>query len=122
MPTVHVAPAPGGLGGALAVPGDKSIAHRTLLLGALADGPTTVRGLPSGGDVRSSLEAVRALGARVSDAGDVVTIEGRGADLGAGGPHAIDCGNSGTTMRLVAGLAAGVATETVLDGDASLRR
>src|SRR5579862_1539427 len=123
MAVVHVAPPAAGLAGTLSVPGDKSIAHRALVLGALADGTTTVRGLPSGGGVRSTRGAVRVLGARVDDAGDgVVTIGGAGPALGNGGPHAVDCGNSGTTMRLVAGLAASASAETTLDGDASLRR
>jgi 3-phosphoshikimate 1-carboxyvinyltransferase len=116
---VRVGPPARGLRGTARVPGDKSIAHRAVLLGALADGATTVRGLPAGADVRSTLGAVRALGARVTEAADTVRIEGPAT------PPArctIDCGNSGTTMRLVAGVAAGGAGEVVLDGDASLRR
>jgi 3-phosphoshikimate 1-carboxyvinyltransferase len=104
------------------VPGDKSVAHRALLLGALADGTTRVTGFPGGADVLSTLGAVRALGAEAERAGDVVQIVGRGPALGSPGTTRIDCGNSGTTMRLVAGLAAGGPGEVALDGDASLRR
>ena len=122
MADVRVGPPAAGLTGAVAVPGDKSIAHRALLLGALASGTTRVTGFPGGADVLSSLGAMRALGARIERDGQVVEIEGRGAALGADGRVAIDCGNSGTTMRLTAGLVAGRAGTVVLDGDGSLRR
>ncbi len=119
---VRVAPPSHGLRGSLALPGDKSIAHRALLLGALAEGTTTVTGFPGGGDVLSTLGAVRALGARTERRGDVVHVEGAGTALGGTGRVEVDCGNSGTTMRLVAGLVAGGGGTVVLDGDASLRR
>ena len=119
---VHVAPPPAGLRGTIAVPGDKSIAHRALLFGALAEGETVVSGFPGGADTLSTLGAVRALGAAAEQKGDVVRIEGRGLALGRDLELQIDCGNSGTTMRLVAGLAAGVPGHVVLDGDASLAR
>src|SRR5207249_3325492 len=122
MASVRVGPPPAGLAGVLRVPGDKSIAHRGLLLGAIAEGTTTVTNFPSGADVRSSLLAVRALGVPVEQAGDTVHIHGRGPDLAAGGEYAVDCGNSGTTMRLGAGLVAGGQGRVVFDGDASLRR
>ena len=118
---VRVRPPARGLRGALAVPGDKSIGHRALLLGALADGTTTVTGFSGGADVRATLGAVRTLGARATEAAGVVRIEGAGLDLGAAGVAAIDCANAGTTMRLVAGLAAGHPGTVVLDGDVSLR-
>jgi len=122
MASVRVGPPPRGLAATLGVPGDKSIAHRALLLGALAEGTTTVSGFPGGGDVLSSLGAMRALGARIARAGDAVRIEGAGSRLGSGGRVVIDCGNSGTTMRLTAGLVAGGPGTVVLDGDHSLRR
>lgn len=122
MPALRVAPPRAGLRGTLGVPGDKSIAHRALLLGALAEGTTTVTGFSAGTDVLSTLGAVRALGARAERTGDRVTIVGRGPALGVSGEVAIDCGNSGTTMRLGAGLIAGGPGTVVLDGDASLRR
>jgi len=122
MATVRVGPPPRGLAATLGVPGDKSIAHRALLLGALAEGTTTVSGFPGGADVLSSLGAIEALGARIARAGDAVRIEGAGSRLGSGGRVVIDCGNSGTTMRLTAGLVAGGPGTVVLDGDGSLRR
>jgi 3-phosphoshikimate 1-carboxyvinyltransferase len=119
---IRVAAPKRGLTGEVTVPGDKSIAHRALLLGALAEGTTVVTGFPGGADVVSSLGAVRALGARGERAGEVVRIEGTAGRLGPSGTTAVDCGNSGTTMRLLSGLVAAGEGTTVLDGDDSLRR
>ncbi|HZP41278.1 MAG TPA: 3-phosphoshikimate 1-carboxyvinyltransferase [Candidatus Binatia bacterium] len=118
----RVGPPRGGLRGTVDVPGDKSIAHRALLLGALAEGATTIHRFPGGADVLSTLGAVRALGAGAERRGDTVRVEGRGSALGPPGDVRVDCGNSGTTMRLGAGLVAGGPGCVVLDGDASLRR
>src|SRR6185503_21232198 len=112
----------GALAGTTPVPGDKSIAHRALLLSALANGVSTIRGFPGGADVRATLGAIRALGAPADWQGDVVRIDGRGLALGDGVDTAIDCGNSGTTMRLATGLVAAIAGRRTLDGDGSLRR
>jgi 3-phosphoshikimate 1-carboxyvinyltransferase len=103
------------------VPGDKSIAHRAVLFNAAARGHARIRGLPDGGDVRSSLAAVRALGCSVREEPAALVIEGRALRFVAPA-HPIDCGNSGTTMRLLAGLLAGAGVEATLDGDMSLRR
>ena len=119
---VRVSAARGPLLGSTAVPGDKSIAHRALLLGALADGTSTIRGFPGGADVRATLGAIRALGATADWDGDVVRIVGQGLGLGTGVDATLDCANSGTTMRLTTGLVAAVAGRRTLDGDASLRR
>jgi 3-phosphoshikimate 1-carboxyvinyltransferase len=113
----------GPLRGELRVPGDKSISHRALMLGAVAEGVTTVRGLAPGADVRSTAGCLRALGVEIRDiAPGAVEIEGRGL----GSLHApegpLDCGNSGTTMRLLAGLLAGEPVEATLEGDLSLMR
>lgn len=122
MRAVRVAPPPAGLRGTAVVPGDKSLAHRALLLGALAEGTTVVTGFPGGADVLSTLGAVRTLGARVARQDGTVRVEGAGAALGRDARVTVDCGNSGTTMRLGAGLVAGVPGTVTLDGDASLRR
>ncbi|MEA2666230.1 MAG: 3-phosphoshikimate 1-carboxyvinyltransferase [Candidatus Eremiobacteraeota bacterium] len=104
----------------LRVPGDKSIAHRVLMLAALAHGTSRLRGLPAGLDVRSTRRALEALGVALRDEGDAVVVEGRGGTFAApAGP--VDCGNSGTTMRLLAGILATRALSVTLDGDASLR-
>ncbi len=104
--------------GAVRVPGDKSISHRALLLGALAPGTSTVSGLSDGEDVARTRAAVEALGARVADADGAVTVTG-----GALHPPAasLDLGNSGTGLRLLLGVAAGLTGATTLTGDASLR-
>ncbi len=113
--------APGGpLVGGISVPGDKSISHRVLMLAALADGTSTVRGLSDGGDVACTRRIVEALGAGVVDVDDD-TISVRGGSLGAV-DHPLDVGNSGTGIRLLAGLLAGLPFRSVLDGDASIRR
>jgi 3-phosphoshikimate 1-carboxyvinyltransferase len=114
--------AAGPLLGSATVPGDKSIAHRALLLAALADGTSTIRGFAGGADVRATLGAMRALGAPIEWRDDTVRVVGQGLALGRGVDTTLDCANSGTTMRLASGLVAAVAGRRVLDGDASLRR
>jgi 3-phosphoshikimate 1-carboxyvinyltransferase len=105
------------LSGRVRVPGDKSVSHRALLLGALAGGVSHVRGLSDGDDVARTAAALQALGGRVED--------GR-ISAGPGGLHApdgpLDVGNSGTTMRLLAGVVAARPWTTALTGDASLSR
>ncbi|HWA20857.1 MAG TPA: 3-phosphoshikimate 1-carboxyvinyltransferase [Caulobacterales bacterium] len=110
----------GPLRGVARVPGDKSISHRALILGALADGVTEVGGLLEGEDVLATAEAMRAFGAHVERLGDGRwRIEGRGGLVKPAGT--IDCGNSGTGARLIMGAAAGFPIEAAFDGDASLR-
>ncbi|MCG8469446.1 MAG: 3-phosphoshikimate 1-carboxyvinyltransferase, partial [Gemmatimonadetes bacterium] len=108
----------------LRVPGDKSISHRAILIGSLASDASLIRGLSDGVDVRRSIAVMRALGARIDTEpepnGGLTARIGAGAGLeGPGAP--LDCGNSGTTARLVAGILAGLGLEATLDGDASLR-
>jgi 3-phosphoshikimate 1-carboxyvinyltransferase len=107
--------------GHLVVPGDKSISHRAVLLGAVCDGETRVSGFGRSADTESSIAAVRALGVEVVDV-DVDTLLVQGAGLhGLREPDvAIDCGNAGTLMRLLAGLLAGQSGRFELVGDASL--
>lgn len=110
------------LTGSFTVPGDKAIAHRALLLGAIAHGRTVIGGLPPGQDVASTAHALRAYGVRVAVDGDRAVVEGRGLESWSAPTGPVDCGNSGTTMRILAGLAARCPFTSVLDGDASLRR
>jgi 3-phosphoshikimate 1-carboxyvinyltransferase len=105
------------------VPGDKSISHRAVLVGAIADGETLVEGFGRSADTESSLAAVRQVGVTVHE-DDVDTIRVVGAGLrGLQAPDGpIDCGNSGTTLRLLAGILAGQQGRFELTGDESLRR
>ncbi|HEY7375995.1 MAG TPA: 3-phosphoshikimate 1-carboxyvinyltransferase [Polyangia bacterium] len=112
----------GPLRGTCRVPGDKSISHRALLFGALADGAVEARGLGRGGDNLSTAAALRALGVDVTLAGDEARIGGVGFAGLRAAAGALDCGNSGTTIRLLMGLLAGRPFETELYGDASLTR
>ena len=115
---------PGGaLAGSLRVPGDKSISHRSIMLGAIAEGETRVSGFLEGEDALATLNIFRALGVRIEGPhrGNV-TVHGVGLrGLRAAG-KVLDCGNSGTSMRLTAGLLAGQAFDSELNGDESLRR
>lgn len=110
----------GALTGRVRAPGDKSISHRALILGAMAHGTTEIEGLLEGADVLATASAVEAFGAGVEHLG-----EGRWRVQGHGGFRqpvgVIDCGNSGTGVRLLMGAAAGYSIEATFDGDASLR-
>ena len=108
-----------GLAGHIAVPGDKSISHRALILGGMAEGETRIEGLLEGEDVLHTAAALRALGAKVTRLGEGLwTVQGAAWRS----PEApIDCGNSGTGARLLLGAAAGYEIEATFTGDASLR-
>jgi 3-phosphoshikimate 1-carboxyvinyltransferase len=104
------------------VPGDKSIGHRAVLFAALCDGPVQVTGLSGGEDNQRTVAALRALGVRIDGDEHEVTVHGVGLD-GLRAPTApIDCGNSGTSMRLLAGLLAAQRFTTTLTGDEYLQR
>ena len=104
------------LRGRLTLPADKSIAHRALIFGAVSGGPTTVIMRSPGRDVISTIECLRTLGVSVEQTADRYLISGRSSR-----DAVLDCGNSGTTMRLLAGVVAGMPLTVTLDGDASLR-
>jgi 3-phosphoshikimate 1-carboxyvinyltransferase len=112
------------LGGTVTVPGDKSISHRALIFGTLAGGTSRVRGLSDGEDVGRTLRAMGDLGALISEAGDPearereIQIEGSPEMCRPPGP--LGCGNSGTTMRLLAGVVAGRGWPVRMEGDRSL--
>ena len=119
--------AAGRLRGAIDLPGDKSISHRALLLAATAAGTSRIDGASDGADVGSTAGVLRALGVEVERApvgadGRVVYRVQSPGSAGFRAPAVdLDCGNSGTTLRLLAGLLAGVPIKATLDGDASLR-
>jgi 3-phosphoshikimate 1-carboxyvinyltransferase len=119
---LRVEPAYGrAITGRLRAPGDKSISHRALLIGAWAEGRSRIRGLSEGDDVRHTLEAVLSLGAGADEAGGELYIHGGQARLHE--PVAVvDVGNSGTGIRLLAGLVSTIDGLTVLQGDASIAR
>jgi 3-phosphoshikimate 1-carboxyvinyltransferase len=117
---VVVAPAR-RIAGAIRVPGDKSISHRYALLAALADGRSSIRHYAPGADCASTLECLARLGVAI-DRSDVVVIQGRGLRGLQPPTWPLDCGNSGSTMRMLAGVLAAHSFTSVLTGDASLSR
>jgi 3-phosphoshikimate 1-carboxyvinyltransferase len=114
---------PGGvLRGTIEVPGDKSISHRYAILAALAEGESEILNYSTAVDCRSTLECLKRLGAWVKTEKDRVRITGAGLDGLKASRRPLDAGNSGTTMRLLAGVLAGQAFESTLTGDDSLCR
>ena len=110
------------LRGTIAVPGDKSITHRALILTALAEGVGSLKYYCRGEDCLNTMRALQALGIRIDETQDALTVYGKGL-WGLTEPgDVIDCGNSGTGIRLLTGLLAGQDFFTVLTGDASIRR
>ena len=109
------------IGGELTVPGDKSISHRALLLGAVADGRTTIRGFLNGADCLATLAALRAMGVEVALEGSDVRVNGVGSAGLRASSGPLDLGNSGTAVRLLAGVLCAQPFDSVLTGDASLR-
>src|SRR5690349_15992851 len=109
--------------GRVKVPGDKSISHRYALFGAIADGDTRITGYSGGADCASTLSCLRSLGVAIETPGPgQVVVSGRGIGGLRRAAHAVDAGNSGTTMRLLAGVVAGHPFRTTIVGDASLTR
>ena len=111
-----------GLRGSLRVPGDKSISHRSIIFGSLAKGVTKVHDILRGEDVLSTMQVFRDLGVKIEDKGDLVEIHGCGFD-GLQEPQGpLDMGNSGTSMRLIAGVLAGQNFSAQMVGDDSLSK
>jgi 3-phosphoshikimate 1-carboxyvinyltransferase len=121
---MHIVVEPSALNnGRVIVPGDKSISHRALMLGAVADGETQISGFLRGEDCLATLRALRALGVSIDETGEgFVRVTGVGLDGLTRPAGALDLGNSGTAMRLFAGLLAGQSFSTELVGDPSLTR
>ncbi|MFP6572443.1 MAG: 3-phosphoshikimate 1-carboxyvinyltransferase, partial [Vicinamibacterales bacterium] len=116
------------LRGVLRVPGDKSISHRYAMLAALANGTTTIKNYSMGADCQSTLSCLQALGVSIEstsglqDTGITISITGQGLGSLTSPKHPIDTGNSGTTMRLLAGILANHPFTSVLTGDSSLQK
>jgi 3-phosphoshikimate 1-carboxyvinyltransferase len=124
---ISCAPATGPLRGTVRLPGDKSITHRALLFAALAEGESTIRGANSGRDCRAMARALTRLGvqleAKRDDAGAPTEWRVRGSAGALGEARdLLDCGNSGTALRLLAGAVSAGDRFSILDGDASIRR
>lgn len=120
-------PLPGALSGCIHVPGDKSISHRAVLLSAMAEGTSKLTGILDSEDVRSSIAAVRKLGAKVdlqkqADGSLAGSVTGWGSSGPVQPDEPIDCGNSGTTARLLMGILAPWDIQVTLTGDDSLKR
>ncbi len=121
MKSYIVQPA-GKVAGHVRVPGDKSISHRSVMLGGIAEGRTEVTGFLASADCLATLEACRAMGVAVERRGETsLTVHGRGLHGLQAPRHVLDMGNAGTAIRLSMGLLAGQRFESVLTGDASLR-
>lgn len=110
------------LRGDITVPGDKSIAHRAVILGSVAHGRSRIFNLSGGDDNSRTVRAFRQMGIEIFREGDGLCVNGKGWDGLRAPGKPVDCGNSGTTMRLLSGLLAGQPFESELDGDSSLRQ
>ena len=110
------------LEGSLQMPGDKSISHRYAMLGAIAEGPTEIHFFASSADCQSTLACLRKLGVKIERRGNVVTIDGAGLEGLRAPAEALDAGNSGSTMRMLAGILSAQPFPSVMTGDASLSR
>ncbi|PKM79073.1 MAG: 3-phosphoshikimate 1-carboxyvinyltransferase, partial [Firmicutes bacterium HGW-Firmicutes-13] len=107
--------------GKLNVPGDKSISHRAVILGSLAEGETEVKGFLHGEDCFRTVECFRNLGINISIRREEVIIQGKGLEGLQEPEDVLDAGNSGTTARLLLGILAGQSFYSVITGDSSLR-
>ena len=110
------------LNGSIRVPGDKSISHRSIIFGSLAEGETKVYDILRGEDVLSTMQVFRDLGVEIEDKEGVVTIQGVGMDGLKVPQNALDMGNSGTSIRLISGVLAGADFEVEMFGDDSLSK
>ena len=110
------------LNGSIRVPGDKSISHRSIIFGSLAEGETKVYDILRGEDVLSTMQVFRDLGVEIEDKDGAVTIQGVGLDGLKAPQNALDMGNSGTSIRLISGVLAGADFEVEMFGDDSLSK
>jgi 3-phosphoshikimate 1-carboxyvinyltransferase len=118
----RIAPDKKPLRGNIVVPGDKSIAHRAVIFSAIAQGRSRILNLSGGDDNSRTVRAFRQMGVEIFRDGDALCVEGKGWDGLSAPTERIDCGNSGTTLRLLSGLLAGRPFHSELDGDSSLRQ
>lgn len=109
-----------GLKGTVSVPGDKSISHRGIMFGSIADGTTEIHNFLPGADCLATIRCFRTLGIEIEQEGSTVTVHGKGLHGLSAPSHILDVGNSGTTTRLLSGILAGQPFESKLSGDESL--
>ena len=109
------------LKGTVTVPGDKSISHRSIMFGALAEGTTRVTNFLQGADCLSTIQCFRKLGIRIENTPEEIRIYGKGLHGLLAPSGVLDTGNSGTTTRLICGILAGQDFQTELNGDASIQ-
>lgn len=110
------------LRGEVIVPGDKSISHRAVMFGALAEGKTEITGFLRGADCLSTISCFRQLGISIEETADKIIVHGKGLHGLRAPVSTLDTGNSGTTMRLISGILAGQNFTSVLTGDSSIQR
>lgn len=110
------------LRGELTVPGDKSVSHRSVMFGSIARGTTEITGFLQGADCLSTIGCFSAMGVEIRNSGKRVTVHGRGLRGLCQPGHMLDCGNSGTTTRLISGILSGQNFPVTLTGDASIRK
>lgn len=110
------------LQGKLTIPGDKSISHRSVMFGSIAEGETRITGFLRADDCLNTIKVMRQLGIQIHDNGDEIIIEGRGMNGLRPSKEILDVGNSGTTIRLLSGLLAGQSFTSVIAGDNSLNK
>ena len=110
------------LHGEITIPGDKSISHRAVMFGSLAEGTTEVTGFLRGADCLSTIDCFRRLGISIEDKGEQILIHGKGLHGLSAPDQILDAGNSGTTTRLISGILSGQTFETTLTGDASIQK
>lgn len=110
------------LEGTFPIPSDKSISHRSVMFGSLALGTTHISNFLMGDDCLSTISCFRKLGVTIQIEGDTVTVEGKGLHGLSPSEDILDCGNSGTTVRLISGILSGQAFSTTLTGDASIQK
>ena len=108
--------------GEITVPGDKSISHRSIMLGAIAKGTTRIRGFLKSADCLSTIGCFNAMGVPIEQADGEVLVRGKGLHGLSAPSSVLDCGNSGTTTRLISGLLAAQPFSSEVTGDASIQK
>ncbi len=110
------------LKGSVSIPGDKSISHRSIMFGAIAEGTTEIHGFLKSADCLSTIGCFRDMGIEIEEKEDVVLVHGKGLNGLSAPDHVLDCGNSGTTTRIISGILAGQPFECTLNGDSSIQK